>query len=158
MITTSNEKIAHIFTLTLNTEVMQDIKIGLAEDHQKYRDVLKMILAFTPNLELVVVAANGQELLEKLKTTEVDVILLDNNMPVMNGMETLKVLKHDFPFVKTIIMSSNNEYEVVRKYAQLGANSYLLKNTDYNVMVATIKSVHAFGISPNDMFHSQRIA
>jgi two-component system nitrate/nitrite response regulator NarL len=137
---------------------MQEIKIGLAEDHQKYRDVLKMILAFTPDLELVVVAANGQELLEKMKTTDVDVIILDNNMPVLNGMDTLKILKQDFPFVKTIVMSSNNEYEIVRKYAQLGANSYLLKNTDYKVLVATIKSVHAFGISPSDMFHEQKIA
>lgn len=137
---------------------MQEIKIGLAEDHQKYRDVLKMILAFTPDLDLVVVATNGQELIDKLKTTEVDVIILDNNMPVLNGMETLKYIKQNHPFIKTIIMSSNNEYEIVRKYAQLGANSYLLKNTDYQILVATIKSVHAFGISPSDMFHSQKIA
>lgn len=135
---------------------MQEIKIGLAEDHPKFRDVLKMILAFTPDLELVVVAANGQELLDKMKTIDVDVIILDNNMPIMNGMETLKILKQEHPFVKTIIMSSNNEYEVVRKYAQLGANSYLLKNTDYQILVATIKSVHAFGISPSDMFHAHQ--
>ena len=133
---------------------MQGIKIGLAEDHQKFRDVLKMILAFTPDLDLVIVANNGKELLDKMEFTEVDVLLLDNNMPVLNGMDTLKILKNDYPFVKTIIMSSNNEYEVVRKYAQLGANSYLLKNTDYQILVATIKSVHAFGISPSDMFHA----
>lgn len=135
---------------------MQGIKIGLAEDHQKFRDVLKMILAFTPDLDLVIVANNGKELLDKMAVTEVDVLLLDNNMPVLNGMETLKILKNDYPFVKTIIMSSNNEYEVVRKYAQLGANSYLLKNTDYQILVATIKSVHAFGISPSDMFHAHQ--
>lgn len=135
---------------------MQGIKIGLAEDHQKFRDVLKMILAFTPDLDLVIVANNGKELLDKMAFTEVDVLLLDNNMPVLNGMETLKIIKNDYPFVKTIIMSSNNEYEVVRKYAQLGANSYLLKNTDYQILVATIKSVHAFGISPSDMFHAHQ--
>ncbi len=135
---------------------MQGIKIGLAEDHQKFRDVLKMILAFTPDLDLVIVANNGKELLDKMAFTEVDVLLLDNNMPVLNGMETLKIIKNDYPFVKTIIMSSNNEYEIVRKYAQLGANSYLLKNTDYQILVATIKSVHAFGISPSDMFHAHQ--
>lgn len=135
---------------------MQGIKIGLAEDHQKFRDVLKMILAFTPDLDLVIVANNGKELLDKMAFTEVDVLLLDNNMPILNGMETLKIIKNDYPFVKTIIMSSNNEYEVVRKYAQLGANSYLLKNTDYQILVATIKSVHAFGISPSDMFHAHQ--
>lgn len=137
---------------------MQGIKIGLAEDHQKFREVLKMILAFTPDLDLVIVAGNGKELLDKMEYTEVDVLILDNNMPILNGMETLKILKNDYPFVKTIIMSSNNEYEVVRKYAQLGANSYLLKNTDYQILVATIKSVHAFGISPSDMFHLQKMA
>lgn len=137
---------------------MQEIRIGLAEDHQKYRDVLKMILAFTPDLELVLVASNGQELLDKMEFTNVDVLIIDNNMPILNGMETLKILKQEHPFVKTIIMSSNNEYEVVRKYAQLGANSYLLKNTDYHILVATIKSVHAFGISPSDMFHTQKNA
>jgi DNA-binding NarL/FixJ family response regulator len=137
---------------------MQDIKIGLAEDHKNYRDVLKMILAFTPYLELVIVAANGQELLDKMKFTEVDVVILDNSMPILNGMETVKQLKQVHPFVKTIILSSNNDNEVVRKYAQLGANSYLLKNTDFKILVATIQSVHAFGISPSDMFHFQKLA
>jgi len=137
---------------------MPDIKIGLAEDHKNYRDVLKMILAFTPNLDLVIVAANGQELLDKMKFTEVDVVILDNSMPILNGMETVKQLKQTYPFVKTIILSSNNDNEVVRKYAQLGASSYLLKNTDFKILVATIQSVHAFGISPSDMFHFQKLA
>jgi DNA-binding NarL/FixJ family response regulator len=137
---------------------MPDIKIGLAEDHKNYRDVLKMILAFTPNLDLVIVAANGQELLDKMKFTEVDVVILDNSMPILNGMETVKQLKQTYPFVKTIILSSNYDNEVVRKYAQLGASSYLLKNTDFKILVATIQSVHAFGISPSDMFHFQKLA
>jgi DNA-binding NarL/FixJ family response regulator len=137
---------------------MPDIKIGLAEDHKNYRDVLKMILAFTPNLDLVIVAANGKELLDKMKFTEVDVVILDNSMPILNGMETVKQLKQTYPFVKTIILSSNNDNEVVRKYAQLGASSYLLKNTDFKILVATIQSVHAFGISPSDMFHFQKLA
>jgi DNA-binding NarL/FixJ family response regulator len=137
---------------------MPDIKIGLAEDHKNYRDVLKMILAFTPNLDLVIVAANGQELLDKMEITEVDVVILDNSMPILNGMETVKQLKQTYPFVKTIILSSNNDNEVVRKYAQLGANSYLLKNTDFKILVATIQSVHAFGISPSDMFHFRKLA
>jgi DNA-binding NarL/FixJ family response regulator len=137
---------------------MPDIKIGLAEDHKNYRDVLKMILAFTPNLDLVIVAANGQELLDKMKFTEVDLVILDNSMPILNGMETVKQLKQTYPFVKTIILSSNNDNEVVRKYAQLGASSYLLKNTDFKILVATIQSVHAFGISPSDMFHFQKLA
>jgi DNA-binding NarL/FixJ family response regulator len=132
---------------------MQEIRIALAEDHQKYRDVLKMILAFTPDLDLVIVASNGQDLLDRMKNTEVDVVLLDNNMPILNGMETLKQIKENYPHVKTIIISSNDEDIIVQKYAKLGANSYLLKNTDFRIFVSTIKTVHAFGISPSDMFH-----
>jgi DNA-binding NarL/FixJ family response regulator len=88
----------------------------------------------------------------------VDLVILDNSMPILNGMETVKQLKQTYPFVKTIILSSNNDNEVVRKYAQLGASSYLLKNTDFKILVATIQSVHAFGISPSDMFHFQKLA
>lgn len=134
---------------------MQTIKIAIAEDHLKYRETLKSLLNTEKNLEIIFEADNGEELLQKLKSNEVDIVLLDFQMPIMNGLEALKEIRIKYPNVKTIINSSIDEEMIVAEFKKSGANSYILKSTDYPILLETINIVQEKGFCYNDMFIKQ---
>jgi len=80
--------------------------------------------------------------MEALKNQEVEVVLLDINMPEMDGLETMKWLKRDYPKINTIVLSTLDEIKIVRKMLKLGVMGYVLKNTSYKELVNAIKTVY----------------
>lgn len=131
---------------------MYTIKLAIAEDHLKYREILKTLLNLEQNLEVVLEADNGIDLLNKLDSIEVDIVLLDYRMPIMDGLETLKQIRIIYPNLKTIINTSIQENLIVKKFKQSGANSFLLKDADFGVLIDTIVEVHKNGYCYNDLF------
>lgn len=111
-------------------EFDQPIKVAIADDHALFRAGVKTALAVKKDVELVAEADNGMQLLNLLKHVEPDVILLDIQMPIMDGIQTLPEIRKDHPHVKVIILSMHNDHSMISKLMEIGANSYLTKNSD----------------------------
>lgn len=117
------------------------IKLLIADDHQMVIDGLVSILREESELELLKPVNNGHELLSAIGDTCPDVVLLDLNMPRLDGIETLTILNRDFPLIKVLILSSYNHPELIEEVKRLGANGYLIKDTPYAFLKQSILDV-----------------
>jgi len=118
------------------------IKVALVDDHQLLVDGIKILLDEHPAVEIALTAYNGNELIEALKHQEVDIVMLDINMPEMDGVETIKVLKKEFPKINTLILSTLDDAKLIKKMLKLGAMGYVLKNTSKEELVKAIETVN----------------
>ncbi|MBM7567211.1 response regulator [Paenibacillus sacheonensis] len=118
------------------------IRLLLADDHAMVRRGLQVFLATQPDIELVGEAANGEETIERAEALRPDVVLMDLNMPVLNGIETTKRLKLAYPEVKVIVLTSFSDQDHVLPAIRAGARGYLLKDIGPEELVMAIKRVH----------------
>ncbi|GLU44593.1 response regulator transcription factor [Allomuricauda sp. NBRC 101325] len=121
---------------------MEKIKVLLADDHQIMLDGLKAIFAKDKALSIVGTACNGLEVLEFLKKETVDVLLLDLQMPGMDGLETTMHVKKSYPEIKVIMLTTNDEGSIITSLFKVGANGYLLKNASKDYLIQGIKDVY----------------
>ncbi|MBK7561218.1 MAG: response regulator transcription factor [Chitinophagaceae bacterium] len=105
------------------------IKIIITEDMAIFRQGLINALAKKNDLDIIGEAVNGQDLLDKLEYLHPDIILLNIQMPVLDGLSTLPILKEKYPAIKVIMLSYLNDYSVIRRMMELGANSYVTKES-----------------------------
>lgn len=131
---------------------MKKIKIAIAEDHRYFRETLSNCLSNEELFEVVIEAENGQVLLDKLNHDLVDIVILDIRMPVLNGIETLKLLKIQFPTIKVIMFSSITDPPVLMELSRLGANSFVCKYEDISVLISAINEIQKLGVSFNSHF------
>ena len=117
------------------------INIMIVDDHKMIREGLKRILEFEGEVQVIEEADNGQDCLNKLKTAKPDIILLDINMPVMNGIETLQALKKKRKKYKVLMLTVHNEVEYLLKAVDIGIDGYLLKDADSKELKRAITSV-----------------
>lgn len=118
------------------------IKVALVDDHQLMIDGVRLLLKDYSNLEVMATAGNGKEFIETLKNQEVDIVILDVNMPEMDGVETIKVLKKEFPAINTLMLSTLDDTKLIRKMLELGAMGYILKNTSGEELKHAIETVY----------------
>ena len=97
----------------------------IADDHSMIREGLKQLLELEGDFEVIAEACDGVDCLEKLKTVVPDILLLDINMPNMNGLEVLQKMK-----VKVLVLTVHNEVEYLLKAVDIGVNGYLLKDSE----------------------------
>lgn len=107
------------------------IKVMLVDDHALIREGIKQLLEFDGSIEVIEQASDGIECLEKLKTVRPDILLLDINMPKMNGIEVLEALKAKKDPVKVLILTVHSEVEYLVKAVDIGANGYILKDSGF---------------------------
>jgi len=117
------------------------IKILIADDHTMFINGLKMLLASENRYEVVAVAANGKEVLSALEETAADVILMDVNMPLLNGYQTTFQVREQYPEVKIIILSMLADERSVTKLLEAGAQGYLFKNADEEELFEALETV-----------------
>ncbi|NRA12983.1 MAG: response regulator transcription factor [Crocinitomicaceae bacterium] len=117
------------------------IRIVVAEDHVLLRETIRTLLNKEVNFQVVFEVGNGAELIEGLRKKEVDIVLLDLEMPVLNGSETLKIISKSHPRVKTLVLSMYNDQTRVKKCFQLGAKGYLSKACQYNELVTALNAL-----------------
>ncbi|HXB44580.1 MAG TPA: response regulator transcription factor [Puia sp.] len=118
------------------------IKVAIADDHTLFRAGVKTALSVKKDVELIAEADNGMQLLNLLKHVEPDVILLDIQMPIMDGIQTLPEIRKLYPHVKVIILSMHNDHSMISKLMEIGANSYLTKNSDSETIYQAIKTCY----------------
>ena len=125
-----------------NPEAEKSIKVVIADDHTLYRAGVKTALSIKKDVELIAEAENGAQLLTLLKHIEPDVILLDIQMPIMDGIQTLPEIRKIRPEAKVIMLSMHNDHSMISKLMEIGANSYLTKNSDSETIYQAIKTCY----------------
>lgn len=124
---------------------MEIISVIIADDHVIFRKGLVTILNEIQTIKVVAEASNGQSLLNSLKTKDADVILMDINMPTMDGIEATKKLRDKYPHIKVIALTMHEEIGYFNKMIEAGANGFLLKKTNRDQLEEAINTVFSGG-------------
>ena len=119
---------------------MEPIKILIADDHVLYRAGVKTALSSKSDVKVIAEADNGMHLLNMLKMVHPDVILLDIQMPVMDGITALPEIKKNWPNIKVVMLTMLEDHSMITKLMELGANSSLSKTSDIEVIYEAIKT------------------
>lgn len=116
-------------------------KLIIADDHQLLIEGLISILSELKDLEILAPVNNGIQLINSLTLTPANIVLLDLNMPKLDGIKTLAVLRRDFPDLKVVILTNYDQPQLIEEIKKLGAHGYLLKNSPSYILKDAIAKV-----------------
>jgi len=122
---------------------MKELKVLLVDDHQIITDGLRSLVNSVEGMQVIGDASNGKEAIELLKVLDVDVVLMDIDMPVMNGLDATKAIKAKPGKTKVIILSMHCESGMVKELIGIGADGYILKNASKEELIQAIQKVAA---------------
>ncbi len=130
---------------------MSTIKVMVVDDQVLFREGLVRLLASQKDMEVVAVASNGREALQMAKRTSPDIILLDLQMPIMNGLEATRLLKQQMPEVKVVILSVSDDSDDVFEALKSGAMGYLVKSMRADTLFQKVRDIAQgeVALSPN---------
>jgi DNA-binding NarL/FixJ family response regulator len=134
------------------------IRLLIADDHQMLKDGLKALLNNNEDIRIMGEANNGLEVLEILSKIPMDVVMLDINMPIMDGIETCKKIKQLHPLTKILVLTMYEEGNLISKIVKNGATGYILKNTGKDKLIEAIKTVYGGGTYFSDRVKDALIA
>lgn len=128
------------------------IKIALVDDEVLFRKGIAFLLQREDNIEIIFEASNGEDLVNKLLENEIkpDIIIMDLKMPVLNGVESTKIIRKSFPEIKIIALTSYDSKSFIANMIQIGAVAYLIKNTTPKDLIKTINEVNKKGFYYNE--------
>jgi DNA-binding NarL/FixJ family response regulator len=118
------------------------IKVAVADDHKMFAEGITALLNTYDDIEVIGVLNTGKALVEYLTENKVDVVLCDIDMPELNGEDALKAIKVQWPNLKVIMLTSHDEPSFINQFSELGANGYVLKNTDRAELRKAVLNVH----------------
>jgi two-component system response regulator DegU len=134
---------------------MNTIRLIIADDHQIFRQGLKLILEDDQNIEIIGEASNGKEAVEMVKAEQPDVVMLDISMPILNGLEATAIIDKQHKKTKPLILSMHNNEDYISKSIENGALGYLLKDASKEEILKAIHTVaeggRYFGNSVSDI-------
>ncbi|MGD9977374.1 MAG: response regulator [Bacteroidales bacterium] len=122
---------------------MNKIKVGLVEDHQLVRNGIRSLIESEENIEVIAEACNAREILEQIKTTEPDILLVDISLPEVSGIDLAKILTTEHPGVRVIILSMHTGQEFIFNSLKNGAKGYLHKSISRDELIEAIKEVYS---------------
>lgn len=129
------------------------IRVAIADDHTLFRKGMMMMVGGFENIEVIADFPNGKEALNFLKQNPIDIVLLDLDMPVLDGWETSRKIIAKYPGIHVIIISMNESLEVIAELIEIGVHSYLLKNAEPDEVRRAIQSV-----MNNDFYYNQLVS
>jgi DNA-binding NarL/FixJ family response regulator len=121
------------------------IRVVIADDHQILREGLKQLLLATGDLEVVGEAADGYEVLQRVRDLEFDVLLLDMSMPGKSGVELIKQVKSEKPKLRILVLSMHEEHQYAVRAIRAGASGYLTKEGAAVQLTAALRKVASGG-------------
>jgi two-component system, NarL family, nitrate/nitrite response regulator NarL len=121
---------------------MSDIKVLIADDHHLMVDGIRSLLDDVEGLEIVGVANDGEETMVFVSRKPVDVILLDLQMPKMNGFQVAEQIKKKYPTIRILVLTMYDKPGFIRELLESGVDGYVLKNTGKEELVQGIMTVH----------------
>ncbi|MBC8156102.1 MAG: response regulator transcription factor [Bacteroidetes bacterium] len=129
---------------------MRKIKLALVDDHTMFRQGLATVLRQVHDFDLILEAANGQEFIDKLPGQVPDVVLLDLQMPVLDGPATADYMRDTYPLVKVIVLTMHDEDRMVLHLLEKGVVGYLLKDADTAEVEKAVRKVLDEGLYLTD--------
>ncbi|MDI5887122.1 MULTISPECIES: response regulator transcription factor [Flavobacterium] len=131
----------------------ETIRIIVVDDEILFRKGISFLLGRETNIEIIFEASNGDELISFLqnnKNNHPDIIIMDLKMPIINGVEATKIIRKEFPELKIIALTSYDSKSFIANMIDVGAVSYLIKNTTPQELLTTIKEVASKGFYYTD--------
>jgi DNA-binding NarL/FixJ family response regulator len=120
---------------------MEKINICIVDDHSLFRNGLKLLLSAFPEINVMYECSNGVEFLHAIEKIRPDVVLMDIEMPAMNGIEATRQATSKYPNLKIITLSMFGEEEYYYKMIDAGAKGFILKNSDIDEVIKAIKAI-----------------
>ncbi len=121
---------------------MKVINVLIADDHSLVRQGLKQILELEKDIKIIGQAGDGEEAISKVQRLKPDVVLLDINMPKLNGIQTLRRLKDIDKTIKVIMLTFHEDQEYLYETINLGANGYVLKDSESESLIHAVRDVY----------------
>lgn len=121
------------------------IRVIVVDDHEIFRNGLKMVIGKIENARIAGEASNGLEFLEIIKVTAADIVLMDIEMPFMNGIEATKKVLKEFPDLKIIALTMYNEDQYIQTMLEVGAKGFLIKNIKKDALANALQTVYDGG-------------
>lgn len=121
---------------------MQQVEVVIVDDHVMVREGIKQLLEMDGDIRVIGEASDGEEGLKVVEATDPDVLLLDVNMPKMNGLEVLQKIKESGIKRKVLILTIHNEVEYLLKAIEIGVDGYVLKDSELSVLRRAIFAVN----------------
>ena len=118
------------------------IKVLLVDDHKLILDALSILLELEDDIKIVGKAYNGIEALDILENINADIVVLDINMPKMDGLTTAEIIKKRYPQVKIIMLTMHDDFKFIQSAISLGVHGYILKSRGKEELLSAIKVVH----------------
>ncbi|OFX51939.1 MAG: hypothetical protein A2066_09500 [Bacteroidetes bacterium GWB2_41_8] len=118
------------------------IRILIADDHQLFREGIVTLLSASPQIEIVAQAENGQQAIEKAKKLKPDIIIMDLNMPVLNGVDTTRILQKELQEIRVLALSMHCDKQYIKEALEAGAYGYLSKNCTYAQLIEAVNTVY----------------
>ena len=122
---------------------MRKIKVLIADDHAVVRDGTRQILEHEEDIDVVAEAADGEQAVKLVGTSQPDVAIVDISMPVVDGIEATKRIKKDYPSVAVLILTAYDDDQFVFSLLEAGAAGYLLKSVRGRELVEAVRQVFA---------------
>lgn len=120
----------------------EQIKVMIAEDHSMIRAGLKQLLELEPDIRVIAECSDGKMTVEKYQEVRPDVILIDINMPVMNGLEALEKIRTFDPEAKAVMLTIHQDRDYLLRALEIGALGYILKDADASALIESVRSVY----------------
>jgi pilus assembly protein CpaE len=126
------------------------LRVMVVDDSTETREYLRQLLHFESNVELVGLATNGQEAVNEARKNKPDVILMDINMPVMDGISATEIIYREMPGIRVVMMSVQGEMAYLRRAMQVGAREFLVKPFDHDELMNILGEVSSLKASPQE--------
>lgn len=126
---------------------MYKIRVLICDDHQIFIDGIRMGLEKEADLHLIGQALKGEEVAEKVESLKPDILLLDIELPGVNGIQLTRKLAKQFPTLGIIALTMHDNAQTIQRMIRAGAKGYLIKNTSMQEVAQAIREVHQMGQS-----------
>ncbi|MGL4362914.1 MAG: response regulator [Cellulosilyticaceae bacterium] len=123
----------------------KSLNLIIIDDHPLIRAGIRQLLSIYPDMNIVAEGSNGEEAIELVNTNPCDILLLDINMPVLNGIEATKKIRITHPNLKIIMFTVENDFYTLQEAISLDVNGYLLKESAGDTLIDAINHVHSEG-------------
>lgn len=123
----------------------EHIKIIIVDDHPLIKEGVKQILSFYEDIHIVGEGSNGKEALDLIQNIPCDMLLLDINMPILNGIEAVKQLRLTHPNLKILLLTVENDFHTLKEAIHLQVNGYILKESAGTTLINAIRHIHSGG-------------
>lgn len=137
----------------MKNECYNKVTVAIADDHEVFRIGMKQLVNEMPNARLLFESQNGKDLIAKIPENIPDIIFIDINIPILNGIETARIIRKEFPTIKIVVLTASKEILHFKDMVKIGIQGFIHKSASKNDIITAINQINN-GITyiSNDLF------